>query len=182
MVDTIRNQILTFFPIRKIDSDTLILYLRSGDIWTGHWYSTAYAQPPCFFYTHFIQHFKNAEIITTSDQINPCVNASIQAGAKFPGWISGKEDLSRMIYAKNLVLARSSFSRAALYLSPIKKQFWVFHGVENRDWNYFDWAKRFFLEFGSHTNCVASKNYSQILGFWKNSDHQIQLIQSEKCR
>jgi hypothetical protein len=117
-----------------------------------------------------------------SDQLNPCVSVSLKAGAKFSGGDSEREDLSRMIYAKNLVHARSSFSRAAMYLSPIKKQFWVFHGVENRNWNYFDWTKRFFLEFGPHTNSVASKNYSSMLGRWKHNDQQIQLIQTEKCR
>lgn len=181
MANTVRSQLLAFLPIHEIDNDTLILNMRSGDIFEGRGHSD-YVQPPCFFYTDLIQHFKNVEIVTTSDQKNPCINAAINAGAKYSGWISGREDLSRMIYAKNLVLSRSSFPRAALYLSPIKKQFWVFHGVENRGWNHFDWAKRFFFEFGPHTNCVASKGFTPLLEDFHNSEKQIQLIKSEKCR
>lgn len=118
---TVRNQLLKFIPISKIDNETLILNIRSGDIFKNNIHRH-YSQPPCFFYTDLLHDFKNAEILT-SDKGNPCVDVAIQAGAKFPGLNLGTDDLSRMIYAKYLVLARSSYSRAALYLSPIKKIF-----------------------------------------------------------
>jgi hypothetical protein len=117
--------------------------------------------------------------------MNPCANLAIANGAVFKR-ADFMTDFATMVWARNLVLSRSSFARAALYLSPFPKNFYVFHGYPNlinARWN--DFRTRF-LEHGDHWECRASKEYLDLIvpngtGAWNSDDAQRTMLLTDRC-
>jgi hypothetical protein len=167
VASTFRGQFLAQFPIKNVSDDTVVLSMRGSDVmmdcgWTNYW------QPPCFFYSDIQQRFANS-IVISSDYLNPCVNISIQKGAVFANG-SPLDDFLLLAYAKNAAIARSSFTRAGLFMSPVPKNFYVFEGDGNSinsRWNSF---MHRYLEFGDHWDCRASPEYAgTLIGKWNGS-------------
>jgi hypothetical protein len=182
VADTFRNQFLATVPRMHVPDDMVVLSVRGCDIFTSPF--TNYWQPPCSFYTDVQKRFKKS-IVCASDDLNPCVNKSIEHGAVWPGG-TAKEDFARMVWARNLAIGRSSFPRAALYMSPFGKNFYVFEGDGNSinsRWEMFFYR---YLEHGDHWDCRASQEYRDMIvpngtGRWNAKKKQLNLLLRDKC-
>jgi hypothetical protein len=113
---TFRFPIAVTLRRRRFSSDTVIMNMRGGGAFappgqfTGrHW------RPPCSFCTDVQKQFKTT-IVYSMDLTNPCVNVSLRNGAVFGGF-NVVDALESLVWAQNVVLARSSFARTTLYLS-----------------------------------------------------------------
>jgi hypothetical protein len=180
IADTFRSAFLAAIPQRHIDDNTVVLSFRGSDIMNPGTDMTNYWQPPCFFYTDVQRRFPRA-LIVSSDDTNPCVGVSMRKGALFRG-TSAFDDFVTLIWAKHVALARSSFPRAAMYLSPVSKDFYVFEGdgfTINSRWN---WFMHRYLEHGDHWDCRASPRYrSSIFANWSAHDEQKQFLLTDHC-
>jgi hypothetical protein len=183
VADTFRYEFLATFPRAIVPDDTVVMSMRGADV-TGKNPPGNYWQPPCSYYTDVQKQFRHS-IVLCQDWTNPCVNVSVSKGAVFdPGTFMTA--FSKLLWAKNVVLSRSSFPRAALYMSPFRKNFYVFEGDVNSingRWNMF--VVRF-LEHGDHWECLASDEYKQEIvpggvGRWRASKEQMELLQRDKC-
>jgi hypothetical protein len=180
---TFREQFLATFPRAVVPDNTVVMNIRGADAWNENPPSN-YWQPPCPFFTDVQDQFART-LVVASDKRSPCVQILIDRGAEFSG-LDWKSDFATMLYAKNFVLSRSSFSRGALYLSAVKKNFYVFEGEPdsiNGRWAMFTYR---FLEHGDHWNCEASEAYKQWIlprgmGNWTADFWQRNLIRKERC-
>lgn len=112
---------------KKIDDDTLVVHIRSGDIFCGgNPWGKNYIQNPLSFYEKIITNFSKILIVTEPDNCNPIVehlskknNVSIQSS-------NICDDFSTLISAKNLALSGvGTFGAAASILSPNLKNLYV---------------------------------------------------------
>lgn len=110
------------------------------------------------------------KIIISTDFLNPCVNICRANGAKFQ--ISSiKKDLAIMIYSKNFMLARSSFSKSVLYLSPFQKNFWVFDDAANFE----EFQTDFF-------NCESPQDYLvQVMKNFSPTPLRLEFMKNSTC-
>lgn len=168
MFSELRPALLTGFPIPpslKNDNTSLVVLLRGGDIMRErpHFF---YGQPPCQYYLEVMAQYKSTMLLT--DGGNPCELRVRSAGAlRIP--TNTLVNFAWMVYAHSLVLARSTFGYAAMWVSPIRKRFWTFN------------MPRFGI-FGSYQNCVPTPDYMEILINWTASPHQKRLIETGSCR
>jgi len=95
---------------KDVEEDTLVIHIRSGDIFGG-WVHKDYVQPPLNYYKKIIEnHDGHVILVTQKDKRNPCVNElmswrddiHIQTG-------SLEEDVSAILNAKKLVIGYGSF-------------------------------------------------------------------------
>jgi hypothetical protein len=181
---TFRRQFLERIPRKNIPKDTVVLSMRGSDIMRKGALS-CYWQPPCSFFTDVQKQFDRA-IILCVDYTNPCVNVSIAKGGVF-GHVGMIDDFATLVSAPNVVLCRSSFGRAALYLSQAKQSLYVFEGdaaTINSRWNMFTIR---YLEHGDHWDCLASKRYKDMIipdgriGRWAASREQLDLLLNDTC-
>jgi hypothetical protein len=111
---------------------------------------------------------QNAKTILLTDGGNPSESLIRSTGA-FCVPTNTIDNFACMVYAKNLVLARSTFGYAAMWVSPVPKRFWAFD------------LKHFGI-FGSYENCVPTADYEEITTNWTASSRQKRLIQTGFCR
>lgn len=177
---SIRDAWLDSLPRPHIDNDTLVIFLRGGKENWVHPAHIEFGQPPCWYYLSVMKKF-NRTIAISMDYRNVCLNITIANGAEHKIQ-SVVEDLATLIYSKNLVLARSTFSRAAMYLSPFKKRFWTFDAM-SEDSQYPRWHhNHWYEEFGNHENCRATDQYRKdILDYWVVTDDHIKMILESNC-
>jgi hypothetical protein len=183
---TFREQFLATFPKASVPDDTVVMNIRGADAWIyqGKGPPGNYWQPPCSYFTDVQQQFRRT-LVVAGDKISPCVQILIDRGANFSGkdWVA---DFASMLYAKNFVLSRSSFSRGALYLSAVKKNFYVFEGEPNSinsRWAMFMYR---YFEHGDHWNCEASDEYRRYIvpggvGNWTADAWQVEFIKRDRC-
>jgi hypothetical protein len=169
-----------------VTDDVLVLHIRGGD----HAVLKAdpniyYGQPPCYYFLSVIRQFNSSLLLTDGasedGRWNPCHNLTLQAGARATGG-DVRTDFERAVWAHNFVLSVSSFTSAALWISPITKRFWTFdnffqlHGLE------FAHPRGNFRYIGDHLNCIASKDYvDTVLQTWVSSDAQFTRMTWDSC-
>jgi len=95
----------------EINDDTLVIHIRSGDIFGG-WIHKNYVQPPLSFYKKIILETDSSDIliVTQEDKKNPCINelvnwdprVRVQTGSLV-------RDVSAILKAKKLVIGFGSF-------------------------------------------------------------------------
>lgn len=62
------------FPNFDIDKDTLVIHIRSGDLWRNNGdYNKSYIQNPLSYYQKLLTIYKKAIIVTESDLKNPII-------------------------------------------------------------------------------------------------------------
>lgn len=151
-----------------IPNNTLVIHIRSGDIFRRHPFFK-YGQPPCNYYLDVI-HMRNWSqiILVAEDNKNPCIKIlSKEANINFK--VNNlTTDLSILLNAPNLVLSRGSFGYAIILLSNKLKNLFMFNQSSSR--------------IPDHFNCVPSdKYYNKILKYWKNSWIQRKMMTNSHC-
>lgn len=117
--ETLREKILPLLPSQldpRITDETLVIHIRSGDIFQTDWAAhAAYVQPPMSFYLESIEafNFQDIVIVTQKDLKNPCIHKLQQQFPRIriqaPSLV---EDISTILSARNLVTGQSTFSLA----------------------------------------------------------------------
>ncbi len=108
--------------------ETLVIHLRSGDIFTDVTPHPLYVQPPLCWYAACMEHHAktyglSSVIVVCEDRINPCVNAILsyceETGIP-AGFQSGTldEDFSLLMAASSLVSSRSTLMEPVKDMSP----------------------------------------------------------------
>jgi len=102
---------LKLTDVENITDKTLVIHIRSGDIFGG-WIHKDYVQPPLSFYKKIITETNSSDIliVTQKDKTNPCIdgllswnpNIRLQTG-------SLREDVSTILKARKLVIGFGSF-------------------------------------------------------------------------
>ncbi len=189
--EILKNRVLPLIPDEKnnsVSDETLVIHIRSGDIFKGEFVHSGYVQPPLSFYLKIIKEFdfKDIVVVTQSDLNNPCIhrlkqlipNIRIQA-------LSLMEDVSTILSAKNLVVGMSSFSLALSFSSEnIKNLYLPQFDVKQTYWRIIFWSTilRSFisselnfsdLDFKVHP--IKMLNYIPV-GGWKNTQEQLDLM------
>lgn len=120
-------------PEEEGAEETLTIHIRSGDIFTAeNWWDPKHRQAPCAFFRRVLREgnggraFRRALVLTESDRQNPCASwlemqdlATVQSGAIW-------EDACAILRARNLVVARSSFSETLARLSDRVRRVFTF--------------------------------------------------------
>ena len=122
-----RRQLLQTYLVPQMDiqisksaSDTLVIHIRSEDIFRTH-VQTGYVQPPLAFYQKIIQERNYTSVrVVTADHLNPTVDA-LAAWSDIVSVSEGRleDDVSLVLGASHLVLATGTFaSTLALLAEP----------------------------------------------------------------
>lgn len=154
----------------SIPNDSLVIHIRSGDVFTRHFnINFKYGQPPCSYYLDAIN-MKNWSkiIIVSEDSFNPCVRIlSKMFGLRFqPHNLT--TDLSILLNAPNLVLSRGSFGYAIVLLSQKLKNLFTFNQSSSK--------------IPDHFNCIPTNDYyNSVIKYWKKSRSQKKKLIKSKC-
>ena len=166
---TFRDNFLKLIPDPPIPlrNDTLVMHIRSGDIWKEH--HPQYGQPNCQYFLDVMHMKKWSEVIIVSENRNNiCIDLLEKEGAIFK---KRKlfEDLAILFNTKNLVLSRGSFFFPIVSFRTV--EFSNLYTFDNEDTQAID-----------HFNCVPTTNYKRnVLDYWKNDRTQRKLMLTEKC-
>ena len=101
--DQFKDLIYSLFYNISVPDDVLVLYFRSGDIFTKKRVDYHYAQPPCSYYRDVINKKKWSDVILISqDNSNPCVDVISKYVNKSLEIHDLNTDISILLNAKNI--------------------------------------------------------------------------------
>jgi hypothetical protein len=178
IADSIRPGLLPLLPSYPLDSEALYLYLRGGqEIWKKGAHPN-YLQPPCRFYLDAMQIFSKVFVLGGDE--NPCRQVVIDAGAiEVP--FDDLSNVMRLVYARNVALARSSRSHVVLALSPERKTAWLFDQVFEKKKQNMWWYGYDPRAFADGMNCVPPPNFVTVTAHWEANSEQSALIRTANC-
>ena len=169
----LKDFVFSHLPIvdsEGITEDTLVIHIRSGDIF-GEWTHQNYVQPPLSYYKKIIEETKpsNILIVTQSDRKNPCVdsllslypNIKIQCGTL-------QQDVSAILNARKLVIGFGTFG---WMLSMISDRIHTLHCPTICT----DLLSSFYSLPPFEINRYDFEEYIKI-GDWKNSESQREIM------
>jgi hypothetical protein len=166
---TFRRLVLENIPHSLSSVTTIFAYMRGGDVFVPP-VNRYYGQPPCGFYLEAIEMDDASDVQAISqDMENPCLSIVLeQTGAQWrpkPIMI----DIAHLIYAKRMIMARGTFSLAALFLSPFQKVFYA--------------TAQYRGPLGEHMECFPTSVYWHTMNDnWTASIVQLTQMVSEGCR
>jgi hypothetical protein len=192
----LKNQIFPLINYQKdtsVGDETLVIHIRSGDIFNGRNVHNTYVQPPLSFYLKIIHEFgfEDILIVTQNDFSNPCIT---QLKQRFPDLriqsSSLEKDVSTILSARNLVVGVSTFSLALGFASHEIRRLYVPQlEVKRGYWRKIFWPQIFRILFDS--NCSVENLDFQIhrfrilkyisIGDWHNSQAQQDWMINHPC-
>jgi hypothetical protein len=169
IIATFRSVVLENMPHPSPIAAMLFVYLRGGDIFIPP-VNRFYGQPPCGYYLEAIEMDNAIDIhIISEDNKNPCLTIVLeQTGAQ---WKSRSliTDITDLIYAKRMIIARGTFSLAAVWLSPFQKVFYA--------------TAQYRGPLGEHMECCPTAVYwHTMMDNWTASIEQLAQMVSEGCK
>src|SRR5579883_4064 len=186
----LKNKLLPLIPHqldRSITDETLVIHIRSGDIFGDVSIHQAYIQPPLSFYLKIIEtfDFKDIVIVTQDDFRNPCIAELKQLMPEIRIQASSlEEDVSTILSARNLVVGISTFSLSLGFASTqIKRLYVPQFDIKKGYLRVMFWPELFKLVFNSknpnlehqtldfHLYPIKILNYIAI-GDWHNAPRQ----------
>ena len=179
----IKKEVLKNIPEFKIKSNSLYIYIRSGDIFIKC-YNNLYSQPPLCFYQAIINNKSFDEIyIIAKDKRNPVINYLLN---QYSNIIYNKNDLKTdigyLIKAYNIVGAVSTFINVIIRLNDNIVNYWEYNiDSLKAKINQFH---HLFYQFQKKINIYVMEptdKYLTEMKFWTNSKYQKQLMIKEKC-
>ena len=172
ILDVFRDEYLKIFPEPQLKNDSLVMHMRSGDIFGwGIRFSIhrGYAQPPCKYYEDVMNMRNWSQIEVLSEDLrNPCTSYVMHRGALYTGR-DVRTDLGYLLTSPNVVSSNGTFVRAAAIMSKKIVRLYTYDSHET-------WLP-------SHFNCVSTKEYrDKVIGKWVKSPGQIDMmINSAGC-
>lgn len=157
---------LSLVDYKNITDETLVIHIRSGDIFGG-WTHENYVQPPLSFYQKVIEESGCSDIliVTQPDKRNPCIGGllswnkdiRVQCG-------SLREDVSAILNAKNLVIGFGTFGWMLTLLSSNIDRLYCPEVVTDLFSSYFQ-VPPFSIKRYKFPNYIE-------IGDWKNTEDQ----------
>ena len=117
------NTIFNLIPYREdksIGERTLVIHIRSSDVFSDLKVHPLYIQPPLSYYQKIIEYgnYQDIVIVTEADRLNPCINElSIRYSARVQS-NSLEEDINTILSAKHLVIGQGTFGNNLSMMSP----------------------------------------------------------------
>jgi len=157
---------ITMDDTGNVNDDTLVIHIRSGDIFGG-WTHKNYVQPPLSYYKKIISEHTNDDvlILTQEDRKNPCIDAllswndniRIQTGTL-------RQDMTSMLSARNLVIGFGTFG---WMLALLSKDIDSLYTPETNQ----DLFSSYFEESPFEIKRYKFEDYIKI-GEWENTEEQ----------
>ncbi|MEG3982873.1 discoidin domain-containing protein [Microcoleus sp. T3B2] len=122
MLKILHNTIFNLFPYREdksIGERTLVIHIRSGDVFDGFNIHPFYVQPPLSYYQKIIEdgNYQDIVVVTEADRLNPCINELLIRYNARVQTNSLEEDVNTILSAKHLVIGQGTFGNLSM-LSP----------------------------------------------------------------
>jgi len=159
------------FRVAQLPDDTLVMHVRSGDIFRGH-YNKNMAQPPCRFYGDVMQRRVWSHVLVAAEDVtgNPCTEWALARGAVHR--VSTlREDLKVLLGAKYLAIGRGTMGLAVAFLSYNVKTLYTFN------------FSHFGLDVAVHDNCIPDDVFFlQVVRCWRPSEWQLGQMRTGQCR
>ena len=182
--DVFREEILNNLPKPSTDVNDLYIHIRNGDIYKEPNRGIYYAQPPLCFYEKVIEfkRFTNVYIIAVNDDypiIQKLINEYKNTKYKRS---SLKEDVSKLVYAYNIVASISSFLTSLIKLNDNLKYLWeydIYHRPTKI--NHLHHSVSNFTRKYNIYQMQPSTIYKKTMHFWKRSDDQLNLMINDTC-
>lgn len=146
----LHNLIRKEYPLDRVDDDTLVINIRGGrDIFRKKHINGEYFQPPLSYYQHIIERggYKDILLVTDSTKYNPVIY-HLRKLYKDMRIADGDttSQVNVILSARNLVMARSTFSYMLGRLSMNLKNVWAWRDY---NWKWDEWLP-------THNNCLSS--------------------------
>lgn len=152
------------------DDDTVVIHIRSGDIFEKN-PPIHYVQNPLSFYKNIIDKHKKAIVVTESDFLNPVLNELKKEQKVIFQSTNLINDFQTLLRTKNLVTSGvGTFGIAAALCSKNIKNLYVSNLYLNEHLNY-----NMLVDTDVSVHITELKNYIKI-GEWKNSPEQRQIM------
>lgn len=156
------------------DDDTLVIHIRSGDVFENN-PPRYYVQNPLSFYKNIIEKYEKVIIVTEPDFLNPVLNELKKEKKVIVQSNDLINDFETLLRAKNLVTSGiGTFGIAAALCSKNIKNLYVSDLYLNEHLNY-----NMLINTDINVHITKLKNYIKI-GEWKNLPEQKQVMMEYK--
>lgn len=181
-INLLRKEIIRNLPKVKIGKNDLIIYIRSGDIFKKP--NPCYSQPPLCFYESILNSTKfNNIYIISENKKNPVIDKIIEKYKNIIYNINNlKYDMSYIIYAYNLVGAKTSFFLSTMLLNDNLNILYEYEiDFKNNKLN------QIINSFNINHNAKiiykmkASKKYNKLMQNWNIKNDQLNLMLNDNC-
>jgi hypothetical protein len=182
-MNIIKKEIIKNVPEFKIKSNSLYLYIRSGDIFIKS-YNKMYSQPPLCFYQTIINNKTFDDIyIIAKDKRNPVINYLLNQYSNIVYKQNDlKTDIGHLIKAYNIVGGVSTFINVIIRLNDNLLNYWEYNidslkaKINHFHHLFYTFQKKFNIFVMEPTD-----KYLTEMKFWHNNKYQKQLMIKEKC-
>jgi hypothetical protein len=159
-------------PASTIPDDTIVIHIRSGDIFDQtHSNGHQYTPNPLDFYNKLLSNFERAIVVTEPDKNNPIVEILRQNPKVIVQSSSVAEDFATLMSAKNLANSGvGTFCVAAALCSSSVQNFYCTDLMLTEHLNY-----GMLMETDITVHKLELNNYLQV-GEWTNTEEQRNFI------
>lgn len=165
-------------PAEPFDDGTLVLHVRSGDIFCVGHANKLYVQNPLWYYEELVARFDRAIVVTDTTneaRLNPVISC-LRKNPKVTLQSSSVEhDFAVLLAAKHL--ASSGVGTFAVAAALCSRNITDFYCSTLYHWSHLNPTMLFNTNVSVHMTHV--KNYTRV-GAWTGTDEQIQLMLSHK--
>lgn len=163
-------------PPINIPDDTLVLHVRSGDIFSYH-VDEGYAQPPLCFYKMILEKRKWKNIILLAvDKLNPVIPELIKMGIKYEK-MNIQKTIQYIYYSKNLVQGYGTFIDSILRCCDVPKLIYMFGDYRQK--HFPNYGGRFNKTFKIYANPRTNEFNKVMSPFYNNITQNLFQIKSE---
>ena len=162
-----------FFVGDAFFEDTLVIHLRSGDVFAGYEPPNTYVQNPLFFFEKLIEQFEDVLVVTEPDQKNPVIEELKKNKKVMIQSTSLINDFVTLLRTQNLASSGvGSFPLAAALCSKNIKNFYYTNLFLEEHLNPRMLGQ---LDITLHQTDIDLNSYIKI-GEWKNTKQQRELM------
>jgi hypothetical protein len=161
---TVKDELLSHFPRPNITNRTLVMHFRGSEIFAERKLRARcfYGQPCCQFYVDVMNRDLGHDnvVLVSQDTLNPCVKICLDHGATLhpSKFMKFSDRMGVLLWSERIALSRSTVMRAVMYLSPVRKTWYHFGGLNIKDPGC--GAVWYFLQpLGAHWHCIPSQEY-----------------------
>ncbi|WP_333464913.1 galactose-binding domain-containing protein [Microcoleus sp. T3_B1] len=131
MLKILHNTIFNLFPYiedKSIGERTLVIHIRSGDVFDGFNIHPFYVQPPLSYYQKIIEYgnYQDIVVVTEADRLNPCINELLIRYNARVQTNSLEEDVNTILSAKHLVIGQGTFGNLSMISPNLQKLYCPF--------------------------------------------------------
>jgi hypothetical protein len=181
---TVRDELVAALPKVAVNSSTLYICARGGEVMEKGTPFYWHGQPPCHYYLDAMRMDGAPQTIVLSNQKgpSPCVRQLVAQGAVYGGLHGRWMDLARLVDAKRMVVSRTSFTIADMLLSKPKDVLYAFvTRYSTCVWQNHERLHDDYDRFQPHHKCRSTDEYDDLmLQEWHATDEQMEIMITTK--